>query len=96
MNKRGFCIFIDTFFQGRIPSCYEGSGNEPQKICIFATEREAQLEIVDFMEIRLQEFIDGERDFDDATTVEEYVIEVEVLSDGSIRDLDGNFIQQAE
>ncbi len=53
-------------------------------------EREAQLEIVDFMMTRLQEFIDGVRDFEDAVTLEEYVEEVDVLTDGTIIDSAGN------
>ena len=42
------------------------------------------------MMTRLQQFIDGERDFEDAVTLEEYVAEVDVLPDGSIADADGN------
>jgi hypothetical protein len=45
---------------------------------------------VDNIITRLQEFIDSERDFEDAMTVEEYVAEVRVLSDGSIMDERGN------
>lgn len=40
--------------------------------------------------IRLQEFLDGERDFDDALTLEEYVVDVVVLADGRIVDANGN------
>ncbi|MEI6605660.1 MAG: hypothetical protein WCP35_10150 [Verrucomicrobiota bacterium] len=94
MNRRGFCIFINTLFQGPVPSVKESSPNDatnvPERICVFSAEREAQLEIVDFMMTRLQEFIDGERDFEDAVTMEEYVVEVDVLPDGSIVDADGN------
>lgn len=39
---------------------------------------------------RLQEFMDGARDFEDSMTVEEYVVDVGVLPDGSIVDADGN------
>ena len=38
---------------------------------------------------RLQEFIDGERDFDDAMSVEEYVAEVNVTPDGAVVTEDG-------
>jgi hypothetical protein len=97
MNRRGFCIFINTTFQGPVPSVKENSSNDAanasELICVFSTEREAQLEIVDFMMTRLQEFIDGERDFDDAVTLEEYVVEVEVLPDGSIVDVAGNIFR---
>ena len=94
MNRRGFCIFIDTFFQGPVPSVKESlpddDTNDPERICVFSTELEAQHEIVDLMMIRLQEFLDGERDFEDAITVEEYVVEVGVCPDGTIIEADGN------
>lgn len=93
MNTRGYCIFINTVFQGAVPSVSEMNADDPngsEVTCVFPTEREAQLEIADFMMIRLQQFIDGERDFDDAVTLEEYVVEVEVLPDGKIVDANGN------
>lgn len=52
---------------------------------------EAQREIVEYTIERLQQFIAGERDYDDAITVEEYVQEVDVLSDGSIIDESGRW-----
>ena len=57
---------------------------------MFATKSEAQREIADFMMTRLQEFMDGQRDFEDAIAVEEYVVEVDVLPDGTIMDADGS------
>jgi len=93
MNRRGYCIFIDTVFQGAVPAVTEEDGDDPNAteiICVFPTEREAQLEIADFMMIRLQQFLDGERDFEDAITVDEYVVEVDVLPDGKIVDSNGN------
>jgi hypothetical protein len=82
----GFCIYIDTVFEGVVPAVRDAKG----KPCIFTTETEAQREIVDNIITRLQEFIDGERDFEDAMTVEEYIAEVRVLPDGSIMDERGN------
>jgi len=61
-----------------------------ERVCIFPTELEAQREIADYMITRLQQFLDGERDFKDAVTVEEWVVEVDVLPDGTIVDADGN------
>lgn len=86
MGESAFCIFIDTVCEGTVPSVRDGDG----KPCIFKTEIEAQREIADFVMTRLQEFIDGERDFEDAMTVEEYVVPVDVNPDGSIIDADGN------
>lgn len=57
---------------------------------VFETELEAQREIVDYAQTRLQQFLDGERDFDDAITVEEYVVPVTVGLNGVITDEDGN------
>ena len=85
MNKKGFCIFIDTVCEGSVPSVREGD-----HACVFDTRREAELEIVDFLQMRLQEFIDGERDFEDTITIEEHVFEVDVLPDGSILTEDGS------
>ena len=83
--RRGFCIYLNAFFQGPTLSVREGEDMP----CVFSTEAEAQREIADFMMTRLQEFMDGERDFNDAITVEEYVVPVMVLPDGSVVDEDG-------
>lgn len=88
-SKQGFCIYIDTFFQGPVPVVSDDDG-----YIVFQTELEAQKEIVDNAMIRLQQFLDGERDFDDAITVEEYVVSVDVFSDGKIVDADGNIFNQ--
>lgn len=82
MPRTGFCIYLNTFFQGPTLSVREGEGLP----CVFDTELEAQREIADNAMTRLQEFLDGERDFDDAITVEEYVVPVMLLPDGSVVD----------
>lgn len=82
----GFCIYITTICEGAVPTVRDGDG----KPCIFKTEVEAQREIADNAMTRLKEFIDGHRDFEDAMTVEEYVVPVDVYPDGSIVDADGN------
>lgn len=87
MSHRGYGIFIDTLCEGSVPSVGEVRSDDPshgQTMCIYPTEREAQLEIVDEMMTRLQQFIDGDRDFDDAVSVLEYVVEVEVSQCGKI------------
>lgn len=94
MIRRGYCIFIDTDFQKAVPSVTEFEPTDPchapGRFCVFATQLEAEREIADFMMTRLQQFLDGERDFDDAVTVEEYVVEVDVLPGGKIVDASGN------
>jgi hypothetical protein len=86
MREPAFCIYINTLCEGPVPSVRDGHG----KPCVFKTELEAQREIADFIITRFQEFFDGERDFEDAMTVEEYVVPVDVYPDGSIVDADGN------
>ncbi len=86
-TRTGYCIFINTFFQGPVPTVSDGEG----KYVVFETELEAQREIVDNAMTRLQEFLDGERDFEDALTVEEYVVAVTVHRDGTIKDKSGNY-----
>jgi hypothetical protein len=79
--RKGFCIFISTLCQGPVPVVSDDDG-----YIVFETELEAQKEIVDYAMTRLQQFLDGERDFDDAITVEEYTVAVTVLPDGTITD----------
>ena len=87
MSESAFCIYITTVCEGSVPSVRDGDG----KPCVFKTEVEAQREITDFVMTRLQEFIDDEDlDFEDAMTVEEYVVPVDVYPDGSIVDAEGN------
>lgn len=81
-----FCIYINFIFQGPRPILSDGD----DKYVVFETEFEAQKEIVDIQLIRLQQFLDGERDYNDAITVEEYVVPVTVHPDGLFTDEDGN------
>ena len=84
--RNGYCIFTRTFFQGSIPTVSDGD----DKYVVFETELEAQREIADYAITRVRQFLDGERDFDDAMTVEEYVVPVTVHPDGTFTDEAGN------
>ena len=86
MKRTGFCIFIDTFCQGAVPLVSDGDG----KYVVFETELEAQKEIADNAMTRIRQFLDGERDFDDAMDVEEYIVPVTVHTDDMITDADGS------
>jgi hypothetical protein len=86
MSTPGFCVFINTFCQGPVPSIL-GEGDRP---FVFATRVEAEREIAEYAILRLHQFMVGARDFEDATTIEEYVVEVDVLPDGSIIDESDN------
>lgn len=83
--RDGFCIYINTFCQGPVPVV-----SDNDRYVVFETELEAQKEIVDNQMTRLQQFLDGERDYQDAITVEEYVVQVTVHPDGKIVDEAGN------
>jgi hypothetical protein len=83
--RDGFCIYVDTFCQGPVPVV-----SDENDYIIFKTELEAQREIADNQMTRLQQFLDGEREYEDAITVEEYVVPVTLHSDGTITDADGN------
>jgi hypothetical protein len=86
MSEPAFCIYITTLLQGPVPSVRDGN----DKPYVFKTEVEAQREIAENVMTRLQEFIDGEREFQDAMTIEEYIVPVDIDPDGSIADADGN------
>ena len=86
-NQSAFCVFIDTVCEGRVPAWHD----ENLMPLVFPTLEEAQREVVELVMDRLQQFIDGQRDFDDAMTVEDYILPVDVLPDGSVLDEDGNY-----
>jgi len=77
--RSGYAIFCPTVFQGTMPACYEDDNP-----VVFATELDAQREIADNQLIRIQQFLDGERDYSDAITTDEFVLPVDVWLDGSI------------
>lgn len=81
----GFCIYTDTLFQGPVPCVSDAEG-----YIVFDSALEAQREIADNMITRIQEFLDGERDFEDAVSVQEFVVPVTVQRDGAISDECGN------
>lgn len=85
-NRSGFCIYIDTVCQGPVPIEH----NEAGFPVVHATRAEAERSIVEDLIERLEQFKTGEREFDDAITVEEYVVPVDVTTDGAVIDADGN------
>ena len=81
----GWCIYIDTL-TGTSPAL-RGENGMP---FVFASRAEAEREIVDNLMTRLHEYLAGEREFEDAITIEEYVVDVDVWPDGTISDEQGN------
>jgi hypothetical protein len=86
MSAQGFCIYINTLCEGPVPVEHDQLHNP----VVYQSMIEAQREIAECTIERLQQFLDGERDYEDAIGVEEYVVEVDALPDGSIIDGDGN------
>jgi len=81
-----FLVCIDTVIEGRVAAVRDGEENP----IIFHSLEEAQREIVENMIDRLQEFLDGDRDFEDAICLEEFAVPVSIANDGMITDADGN------
>jgi hypothetical protein len=84
--RPAFSIFINTSCEGTLPLWYDERGLP----VTYATERDAQTEIVDDLQARLHQFVMGERDFEDAVTIEEFILPVDVRCDGSISIADGS------
>ena len=83
--RSAYSIFMPTFFQGKMPAWYDESGYP----VVYETELAAQREIADHHLTLISEFLDGERDFDDAMTVEDFILPVDVWPDGRISTKDG-------
>ena len=77
---------MGTVCEGKIPAWRSDSGG----FLLHPTDREAQLEIADDVMERLFQFQQGEQDFEDALTVEEFIEPVTTRDDGTFVDLGGN------
>lgn len=82
MAQRGYCIFIDTLCGGMTPAWRD----EADKWVVYKTETEALAETRDLYAERFHQYLDGERDFEDVTEIEDVVCEVTQLPDGSVVD----------
>ena len=87
LSQPAYCIFLDTVCEGRIPAWHDEKGRP----VVYPNLEAAQREIADDVMEKLQQFLDGQRDFEDAMTVEDYILPVDVLPDGSVLDDDGNY-----
>lgn len=77
-----YCLFINTLFEGELP-IYRDSDGFP---VVHESLREAQNELADIIVDRILEYLDGQREFEDAMTIEEYITLVDLHPDGSISD----------
>jgi hypothetical protein len=84
--ETGYAIFIDTMVERCVPLVLNDSG----KPFIYPTRIEAERDIVDTLMLRLEEFNEGLRDYEEAIHVEEYVLKVAVLPNGTVQPLDSD------
>lgn len=84
-ESAGYAIFVHALAEGVVPLVRD----EKSRPVVFSTEREAQLEIADNLITRLREFIDGNREFEDAISFEEFVMRVDRRPDGALVDEGG-------
>lgn len=87
-----YAIFIKTVCEGLVPAWHDEAGLP----VTYATEREAQLEVVEDLQERLRQFILGECDFEHAITIEDFILSVDVWPDGSISLEDGSVFGKRE
>lgn len=80
-----FCICVDTLCQGVVPVERDEQGMP----VVYSTREEAEREIAEDCIERLRQFLEGQRSFEDAVTVDEFVVAVTRFEDGSITDEDG-------
>jgi hypothetical protein len=83
--RPAFAIFTQTVCEGVVPAWRDERGFP----VIYETKREAQKEVAEMIIEHLQQFITGERDFEDAITTEDFILPVDVWPDGTISTEDG-------
>lgn len=85
MRAAGFCIYVNTLIRGPVPVERDIDGFP----VVYATQAEAERVIAEDVICRCRQYLDGERTFDDAMTIEEYILRIERRHDGSICDENG-------
>lgn len=80
-NPQAYALFIDSLCEGPTPVEFDGEG----KPVLYPTLAAAQRVIAEDVRDRINEYLAGEREFDDAMNPEEYPCLVEVLPDGRVR-----------
>ncbi len=86
-GRPSFAIFTETVCEGLVPAWHDQHGVPIS----YATEREAEVEIAEMMVEHLEEFLAGDRDFDDASICADFILPVFVLPDGTFYTADGRF-----
>lgn len=84
-TRSAYAIFTRTVCEGMIPAWHD----ERNLPVVYATELEAQREIADTLMERLQQFLDGEREFEDSISADDFILPIDVWPDGSISTEEG-------
>ncbi|MES2694202.1 MAG: hypothetical protein V4773_12075 [Verrucomicrobiota bacterium] len=84
-GRAAFAIFTETVCEGLIPAWHDEKGVP----IAYPTEREAEIEIAEMLIEHLEQFIAGERDFDDASISSDFILPVTVLPNGTLCTADG-------
>ena len=84
--RTGYCLLIQTVCEGVVPYECDSKGIP----VVYESLAEVQRVFVEGIIERLNQFLTGEREFCDATTIEEYIAEVVVYVDGAVGDEEGN------
>src|SRR5450759_2897919 len=90
--RPAFAIFQDTICEGVIPAWHDERGWP----VTYETEKDAQREIAELLIGQLDDFLDGNREFEDAITTGDFILSVDVWPDGSISTESGLLFGQAE
>ena len=83
--KYVFALFMDTVFQGPMPSWCDEDGYP----VTYSTKRKAQEEIADTQMEYWRQFMARERPFEGAANIDDYVVRVRRLADRTIQTKDG-------
>lgn len=78
-----YALYVDTLCDGPVPVECDAEG----KPVLYPTLEAAQRVIAEDVIDRFQQFLTGQRDFEDALNPEEYACPVAVLPDGSLQPL---------
>lgn len=80
-NFHAFAIFQETVCDGLVPTWRDENGFP----VTYATEREAQIEVAELLIEQLEQFVAGEREFDDALVSGDLILPVTVWPNGTIQ-----------
>jgi hypothetical protein len=86
LRMNAYCIFIHTLGGEKVPAWRGTQGH----YLLYPTERDAQLEIAEDLIEKLRQFRDGERNFEDAIGMVDFIEPVIAHDDGTFVDAEGN------